>query len=499
MVQISILFLYKSRLNEYNYLDSRINMLPIRTIKNNITGILVSFADLTMFTLLLLAIPLFIIASGLQTIVDTIIRIPVELVIPIALVSLFGLMGSYKSSSSTNEVLSIKRPLLIIWGLSLFIITLLINQPPSTINSTSYLLKIVVIAAIYSSFILINRIVIQLLVSFLLRKNIITHRVLFSFHHSVESPYLKEFLRRIKTNHQTLIGYSSNKKSDHSYLQDTAHLGEYIKTDEICSQFNIDEVVIFNPSQSIRDTEQILTQIDTKKTLVRITPEGKEYLINQQASRQPDEIPTISIQPKETSIGYKLLRRLLDISVAIVGLIFTSLLFPYISYKIKKGSEGPVLYKQLRQSKKGRSFILYKFRTMYVDAEKNGPLLTTKDNDPRITDIGHILRRVHLDELPQFWNVLKGDMSIVGIRPEREYYIKKLEKETPYYKFVRQVKPGLTSLAMVKYGYAHNLKEMKERMLYDIIYLNNRSFLFDLQIIGYTVTYIFNKMLFKAK
>lgn len=466
--------------------------------KKNIAGVLVGLADLTTFTLLLLAIPLFFIASGLQAIVDPTIKIPVELLIPIALVFLFSLMGSYKSSSATIDVLSIKRPLLIIWGLSIIIITLLFNQPPSTINSTSYLLKIVVIAAIYSSFMLINRTVVQLLISFLLRKKIITHRVLFAFHHSVESPYLKEFLRRIETNHQTLIGYCSNKKSDHNYLQETSHLGKYNKTDEICNQLKIDEIIIFNPSQSIRETEQILTQLDTKRILLRITPEGKEYLINQKASRHPDEIPTISIQPKNTPISYKLLRRLLDISVSIVGLGFTGLLYPWISYKIKKGSEGPVLYEQLRLNKKGKSFKLYKFRTMYVDAEKNGPLLTSKNNDQRITDLGHTLRRVHLDELPQFWNVLKGDMSIVGIRPEREFYIKQLEKETPYYKFVRQVKPGLTSLAMVKYGYAHNLKEMKERMLYDIIYLNNRSFLFDIKIIGHTVTYIFNKLLYKG-
>lgn len=474
-------------------------MLSKNKIKKNIAGALASFIDLTTFTLLLLAIPLFVIQSGIQNIVDPIIKIPVELLIPIILVLLFGLMGSYKSVATTIGVLSIKRPLWIIWTLCIIIIVLLINQPPSPVNSISYLLKIVVISAIYSSFLLINRIAIQLFVAFLLRKKIISHRVLFAFHHSIESPYLKEFLRRIETNHQTLMGYCSNKKSNHDYLQSVSLLGEFIKTPEICNQLNIDEVILFNHSQSIRETEQILTKMDTRRVLVRITPEGKNFLITQQVNRQPDEIPTISIQPKETSLSYKFLRRLIDVSVGIVGVTITALLFPFISYKIRKGSKGPAIYRQLRQNKKGESFELYKFRTMYVDAEKNGPVLSTKDTDPRITKLGHVLRRLHLDELPQFWNILKGDMSLVGIRPEREFFVNQLEKETPYYKFVRQVKPGLTSLGMVKYGYAHNLKEMKERMLYDIIYLNNRSILFDLQIIGHTVTYIINKMLFRSK
>jgi lipopolysaccharide/colanic/teichoic acid biosynthesis glycosyltransferase len=135
---------------------------------------------------------------------------------------------------------------------------------------------------------------------------------------------------------------------------------------------------------------------------------------------------------------------------------------------------------------------------MYIDSEKDGPQITAAVNDERITTIGHFLRRSHIDELPQFWNVTKGEMSIVGPRPERAYFAKQLEKITPYYNIICRVKPGLTSLGMVKYGYAHNLKEMSERVIYDLIYVNNQSLLTDTKIIIETVVYIIKKIFLKT-
>jgi lipopolysaccharide/colanic/teichoic acid biosynthesis glycosyltransferase len=123
---------------------------------------------------------------------------------------------------------------------------------------------------------------------------------------------------------------------------------------------------------------------------------------------------------------------------------------------------------------------------MYVDAEKDGPALS-REGDPRITPIGRWLRKTRLDELPQFWNVLKGEMSLVGPRPERAYYVNQILKKAPEYRQLFKIKPGITSLGMVKYGYASSVEEMIERMRYDLIYLANRSFLLDLKILLYTV------------
>ena len=138
----------------------------------------------------------------------------------------------------------------------------------------------------------------------------------------------------------------------------------------------------------------------------------------------------------------------------------------------------------------GKPFYIYKFRTMYEGAELNGPLLSS-DDDARITPFGRFMRKYRLDELPQFWNVLKGDMSIVGPRPERKYYIDKIVKKAPFYYLLHNVRPGITSWGMVKYGYASDVDKMIERLQYDILYYENMSLILDLTILIYTIRTVF--------
>ena len=149
-----------------------------------------------------------------------------------------------------------------------------------------------------------------------------------------------------------------------------------------------------------------------------------------------------------------------------------------------------VFFSQERIGYRGRPFRIYKFRTMYVDAEERGPLLAS-ENDRRITPFGRVMRKYRLDELPQFWNVLKGDMSLVGPRPERKYFIDRIVRKAPYYYLLHNVRPGITSLGMVKYGYAENVEQMVERLKYDILYYENMSLLLDLTILIYTVKTVF--------
>ncbi|MDE6291532.1 MAG: sugar transferase, partial [Muribaculaceae bacterium] len=160
--------------------------------------------------------------------------------------------------------------------------------------------------------------------------------------------------------------------------------------------------------------------------------------------------------------------------------------FLVLAVKVKTDSKGPVFYTQERIGLKERPFQIIKFRTMRTDAEAQGPQLSN-DDDPRVTKSGKVMRKYRLDELPQFWNVLKGEMSIVGPRPERKYFINKIIRKAPYYTLLYQARPGITSWGMVKYGYASDVDEMIERSKYDLLYISNMSILVDLKIMLYTV------------
>jgi lipopolysaccharide/colanic/teichoic acid biosynthesis glycosyltransferase len=175
----------------------------------------------------------------------------------------------------------------------------------------------------------------------------------------------------------------------------------------------------------------------------------------------------------------------MDVSFSIIAIILLSPLYLFTAMGVYFTSKGPIFYSQERIGLNGKPFKMLKFRTMVQDAEENGPQLSS-DNDPRITPFGRFMRKVRLDEIPQFFTVIKGDMSIVGYRPERQYFIDQIVKVAPHYKLLLKIKPGITSWGQVKYGYAENVEEMVERLKYDILYLENMSISVDLKILFYT-------------
>ncbi|MDR2791877.1 MAG: sugar transferase [Tannerellaceae bacterium] len=177
----------------------------------------------------------------------------------------------------------------------------------------------------------------------------------------------------------------------------------------------------------------------------------------------------------------------LDKGIAFLAIILFSPLLLYIAVRIRFTTSESSIFRQERLGYHGKPFMIYKFRTMYADAEVDGqPLLSTAD-DPRITPFGAFLRKYRLDELPQFWNVLKGDMSLVGPRPERRYFTSRIAEEVPAYYLLHNLRPGITSLGMVKYGYASDVPQMLERLKYDLLYYENRNLLLDIAILFCTL------------
>ncbi|MDQ6757126.1 MAG: sugar transferase [Bacteroidota bacterium] len=183
-------------------------------------------------------------------------------------------------------------------------------------------------------------------------------------------------------------------------------------------------------------------------------------------------------------------KRVTDIFFAIAGAIILLPLILIISIIVFISSKGPIFFLQERVGYNKKSFMIWKFRSMHISAEEKGPQLSS-DVDKRATEWGKIMRRWRLDELPQLWNVLKGDMSIVGPRPERKYFIDQIIKTNPEYLNLLKVKPGLTSMGMIKFGYAENVDEMIERMQYDLIYIKKKSLLLDLKIMLQSIKVVF--------
>jgi lipopolysaccharide/colanic/teichoic acid biosynthesis glycosyltransferase len=185
------------------------------------------------------------------------------------------------------------------------------------------------------------------------------------------------------------------------------------------------------------------------------------------------------------------LKRLIDVVTSFFALIILSPLYLALVIGVRLSSKGPVFYSHERIGRYGKPFMIYKFRSMFSDAEANGPALSST-NDSRITRFGLFMRKMRLDELPQFYNVLIGDMSLVGPRPERQHFIDLIIKKAPHFNHLQKVRPGITSWGQVKFGYASTVDEMIERLKYDILYIENMSLLVDLKILIYTVKTILN-------
>ena len=264
--------------------------------------------------------------------------------------------------------------------------------------------------------------------------------------------------------------------------------GKISNLSEIIEKENIEEVIV---AVETSEHNKIKTILDTlfdysDNILIKIIPDMYDIVLGHVKMNHVYGAVLIEIQQDLMPQWERVVKRIMDVVLSVFALI---ILFPFILYiiiKIKFSSEGPILYQQKRVGKNGKEFDIHKFRSMYVGAENNGPQLSS-ESDTRITPWGRIMRKYRLDEIPQFLNVLKGEMSLVGPRPERRFYINQIMEEAPHYKHLLKVRPGITSWGQVKYGYASNLPQMIQRLKFDILYIENMSFSLDIKIMFYTL------------
>jgi len=255
---------------------------------------------------------------------------------------------------------------------------------------------------------------------------------------------------------------------------------------EYCRKHNVNQLIISLENKDDAKTLHLLGRLYPLGISIKISPDMLTFVTSGIHLQDIFAEPLIDITAPRISEASKNIKRVMDVIVSSLALIAVSPVMLVLAIGIKRGSKGPVFYRQTRLGYMQRPFDIIKFRSMVTDAEANGPRLSS-DDDPRITPIGKMMRKYRLDELPQFWNVIRGEMSLVGPRPEREYFIRRIIEKAPYYTLLQQVKPGITSWGMVKYGYASNVDEMVERMRYDLVYLSNMSIFVDIKILIHTI------------
>ena len=423
-------------------------------------------------------------------------QIPVELdsnfylallLIPLYWIGLYFLAGQYKDVWRKSRIHEISQTFTVtVVGVVLLFFALLLDDAVSSYQS--YYKSIIILFGLHFGFTLFIRLIIASWVKYKLRKKQIGFNTIVVGNNQKSYQLVHELMAEKVTQGNIFKGFVSinGDAQDHVLKGILPNLGNYKQLPELLELHEIEEVIIGIESSQHADINKVTNVLEDQQVVLKIIPDVFDLMSGQ--VRMNNVIGTALIEINHDSMPQwqKLLKRLLDVLVSVLVLIIALPVFLLIALAVKLGSDGPVFYKQIRIGYKGKPFHILKFRTMIQNSEVSGPMLSSA-NDSRITPVGKWLRKYRLDEIPQFINVLIGEMSLVGPRPERKFFIDQIVQIAPHYKHLHRVKPGITSWGQVKYGYAENVEQMVERLKFDILYIENRSIAIDFRILIYTV------------
>ena len=415
--------------------------------------------------------------------------------VPLGWLALYAMQGSYKNVLRKSRLKELQQTAIAsIIGVVVLFFVLMLDDQVGTYNN--YYLSFLFILIIHFSLTYTCR---------LIQTSSIVHKVhnrqigfptlLIGSHNKAYQTYL-DLENQETYSGNIFVGFVSvdSETPTSSETRLTAvmpNLGTTRDVKQLINTHHIEEVIIAVENNEQTQIQQILRTLDgCGEVIIKITPDARDIIFGMVHVDSIFHSPLITINTRLMEEWQYSVKRLFDIVLSVLALVILSPVFLITAIIVKCTSPGPIFFAQERIGYRGRPFKMHKFRSMYIDAEACGPALS-RDDDPRITPFGRFMRKVRLDEIPQFYNVLKGTMSIVGYRPERQFYIDQIVKRCPEYLLLQRIKPGITSWGQVKYGYASSVDEMCERLKYDLLYLENMSITTDLKILIYTVGIIF--------
>ncbi len=408
------------------------------------------------------------------------------LIIPVFWLILYYSSGYYRHVYRKSRLSELWHTILIcVFGVIVLFFALILDD---TIQSYSnYYLSFLALFSFHFTLTYIPRLIITTHTTHKIHNRIIGFNTIIigSNQHAVDT-YL-EIESQTRSSGNKIIGFVNvNDKPRYLLGKHIPHLGTLDELKDVIESHNVEEVIIAIDSSEHDKIGRIINKLIDSNVVIKAIPSMYDILTGKVRMNTIFGTPLIQISHQLMPAWQENLKHFMDIVISLFALVFLSPLCIFLIVGIKLTSKGPVFYSHERIGRYGKPFTLYKFRSMYVGAEKNGPELSSKSDD-RVTKFGRFMRKHRLDEIPNFYNVLKGEMSLVGPRPERKYFKDRIINKAPHYVHLLKVRPGITSWGQVKFGYAENVDQMIKRLKYDLIYIDNMSLYVDFKIIIYTL------------